>query len=203
MASTRCNRNQIMDAAERLFGERGYGNVTIGQLCVASGLPVGSIYHHFGSKAGVLKAVLRRGTAEFFASMPSADAAAGSPVERLAAYHAVAGELIAGRLQLFRLLASLQLQQADGEVQAILREENARAITGVVAFIEPVAVSAGVPDAAECARELAALNMVFTTGLVTCVESTGIDVRTAIRSHLNRLVVASVLDRAAAASAGR
>ena len=192
-----------MDAAEQLFGSRGYPNVTVGQLCEASGLPVGSIYHHFGSKAGVLKAVLRRGTAEFFADMPTFDTLDGPPIERLAAYYAAAADLIAKRLPLFRLLASLQLHQADSDgVQAILREENERAIADIVAFLEPVARSCGVRSAAECARELAPLNLVFATGLAACADSTGIDVRTGIGSYLHRLIVASIFDRAGLDRAG-
>jgi len=197
MTSGRCSRTQIMDAAEQLFGSRGYTNVTIGQLCEASRLPVGSIYHHFGSKAGVLKAVLRRGTAEFFADMPTFDSLDGSALERLAAYYAAAADLIAKRLPMFRLLTSLQLHQADSaEVQEILREENERAHADIVAFLEPVARSCGVRDAAECARELAPLNLVFATGLVACAESMGMDIRTSISSHLHRLIVVSILDRA-------
>jgi AcrR family transcriptional regulator len=204
MVTVRSNHDQILDAAEHLFGARGYADVTINQICEASGLPVGSVYHHFGSKSGVLRAVLERGTAEFFSCLPAADAVTGSPFDCLAAYYQTAGDLIAKRLALFRLLASLRLHQAENEeVQAILREEEQRGQASCLAFIEPVARSCGVRDAAECARELAALNVVFVTGLVACVDSTGIDVRTGIAEHLHRLVVASILDRAARSSADR
>jgi AcrR family transcriptional regulator len=195
---TRGTRDQILDAAENLFGSRGYADVTIGQLCEASGLPVGSIYHHFGSKSGVLKAVLERGTTEIFKALPTAGDPTGFPLKRLAAYYATAADLIAKRLPLFRLMASLRLHHADSEdVQAILTEIDRRAIAWVVAFIEPVASSCGVRDAAGCARELAPLNLVFLTGLVASADSTGIDVRAGISRHLYRLIVASILDRAA------
>lgn len=47
-----------------------------------------------------------------------------------------------------------------------------------------------------CARDLAALHLVFLTGLVVSADSAGIDVRTGISQHLHRLVVTSILDRA-------
>jgi AcrR family transcriptional regulator len=190
-------RDLILNAAEQLFGSEGYAKVTINQICKASGLPVGSVYHHFGSKAGVLSAVLERGTVEIFADLSAADDQAGPPLERLAAYYRTAADLIAKRLPMYRLLASLQLHQAGSdEVQAILRESVQRAQARLVAFIEPVARSCGVADAAECAKDLAALHLVFLTGLVASADSAGIDVRTGISQHLHRLIVASILDRA-------
>jgi AcrR family transcriptional regulator len=51
-------RAAILDAAERLFDERGYAGVSIADLTAASGASNGSIYHHFGSKDGVLTAIV-------------------------------------------------------------------------------------------------------------------------------------------------
>lgn len=202
MTTAQTTRDQILDAAERLFGARGYADVTISQICEASGLPVGSVYHHFGSKSGVLRAVLERGTTEFFEAVPTVDDLTGPPLERLAAYYATAGDLIAKRLPLFRLLASLRLHQAENdEVRAVMHQEDERAITWCMTFIEPVAGSCGVRDADQCARELAELSLVFLTGLVAGGDSTGMDIRTGISRHLHRLVVASILDRAAGPSA--
>jgi AcrR family transcriptional regulator len=191
-------RDLILDAAEQLFGSQGYAKVTINQICEASRLPVGSVYYHFGNKAGVLSAVLERGTVEIFADLSAADDQAGPPLERLAAFYRTAADLIAKRLPMYRLLASLQLHQpGSDEIKVILRESVQRAQARVVAFIEPVARSCGVADAAACARELAALHLVFLTGLVVSADSAGIDVRTGISQHLHQLTVALILDRAA------
>ncbi len=54
------SRAKILDAAERLLANRGYVGTTTTQLSKDSGLPVASIYWHFGSKSGVLAAVLER-----------------------------------------------------------------------------------------------------------------------------------------------
>jgi AcrR family transcriptional regulator len=67
------SREEILDAAERLMGAHGYAATSISALAKASGLPPSSIYWHFGSKSGLLGAVMERGARRFFA------AAAGAP----------------------------------------------------------------------------------------------------------------------------
>lgn len=49
--------------ASRLMATRGYDGTSISALAKSSGLPASSIYWHFGSKEGVLKAVMERGAA--------------------------------------------------------------------------------------------------------------------------------------------
>lgn len=51
-------RAAVLDAAARLFDARGFAAVSIGELTAASGVSNGSIYHHFGSKDGVLAEVV-------------------------------------------------------------------------------------------------------------------------------------------------
>jgi AcrR family transcriptional regulator len=51
-------RTAVLDAAAQLFDARGFAAVSIGELTAASGVSNGSIYHHFGSKEGVLAEVV-------------------------------------------------------------------------------------------------------------------------------------------------
>lgn len=60
------SRHAILDAAARLMAERGYEATSISVLSKETGLPSSSIYWHFGSKEGVLAAVMERGTQRFF-----------------------------------------------------------------------------------------------------------------------------------------
>ena len=64
------SRGLILDTTERLMGTRGYAATSISDICKACGLPASSIYWHFGSKDGVLAAVMERGAARFFAAIP-------------------------------------------------------------------------------------------------------------------------------------
>lgn len=51
-------RAAVVAAAEELFAERGYAAVSIRDLAAAAGVNHGLIHRHFGSKDGVLQAVL-------------------------------------------------------------------------------------------------------------------------------------------------
>ena len=54
----------ILDAAERLFGERGLESVSIRDIARADDASISVIYHHFGSKAELLRTLLRVRLAE-------------------------------------------------------------------------------------------------------------------------------------------
>ncbi|GAA2646294.1 TetR/AcrR family transcriptional regulator [Streptomyces vastus] len=200
--STRSNRERILDAAETLFGSRGYADVKISEVCRASGFPVGSIYHHFTNKAGLLKAVLERGTAEFFDTLPAVDDLASDPLECLGVYYDAAGSAIESRLPLFRLMCLLQLQQdRSGELAEILAENLQRSVDRLVAVIEPVARRCGVVNPRRCANELAGLSVAFTAGLVVAA---GGRRQPSIRmgmDQLRRMILMTVRERADARSA--
>ena len=55
-------RDRIVDAAVRLFGERGYRGTSVAAIEEASGLTpgAGGLYHHFPSKQAVLEAGIER-----------------------------------------------------------------------------------------------------------------------------------------------
>ncbi len=65
------SREQILDATEKLMGTRGYAATSISDIRKACGLPASSIYWHFGSKDGVLAAVMERGAQRYFAAIPA------------------------------------------------------------------------------------------------------------------------------------
>jgi TetR/AcrR family transcriptional regulator, acrAB operon repressor len=53
-------REQLLDAAERVFRERGVGHTSLGEVADAAGLTRGAIYWHFRSKAELFKAMVER-----------------------------------------------------------------------------------------------------------------------------------------------
>ncbi len=57
-------RNALIDAARRLFTERGYEGVSAEEIVRAAGVTRGALYHHFGGKAELLEAVYARLEAE-------------------------------------------------------------------------------------------------------------------------------------------
>jgi AcrR family transcriptional regulator len=57
-------RTQLLELAEVLFMEKGYGGFSIDDLCRAAGVSRPIVYEHFGSKDGIYLACLRRIRAE-------------------------------------------------------------------------------------------------------------------------------------------
>jgi AcrR family transcriptional regulator len=54
------SRERLIDAATRLFAERGYRGASVQAIGEAAGISRGSIFWHFGSKEGLLWAVVQR-----------------------------------------------------------------------------------------------------------------------------------------------
>ena len=59
-ARSESTREKVLEAAERLVIEHGHQNVSMKELVDLSGVSNGSIFHHFGSKDGVLQAIFVR-----------------------------------------------------------------------------------------------------------------------------------------------
>ena len=51
-------RQRLIDAAARLFADKGFQNVTVREICKASNANVAAVNYHFGDKAGLYRAVV-------------------------------------------------------------------------------------------------------------------------------------------------
>jgi AcrR family transcriptional regulator len=116
---TALTRRRILDAAGRLFVERGYLGTTLGAVAEAAGVSVQTVYNVVGGKAVLLKAVYDVTLAGDDAPVPMGErpafrAVAEAPTGRacLAAYAGV-GRLLGERL--FPLLTVLLAQAAAGD----------------------------------------------------------------------------------------
>ena len=61
---SQATRDRILDAAEKLFAERGYHGVSLRDVTGAADVDVALVSYHFGNKQGLLDAVLLRRAAE-------------------------------------------------------------------------------------------------------------------------------------------
>jgi AcrR family transcriptional regulator len=73
---------RLLAAAERLFGERSYRRTSVAGICAQAGMATGSFYAHFGSKADIFSAVIRRINADVRAAMAQALKASGADKQR-------------------------------------------------------------------------------------------------------------------------
>lgn len=53
-------KNEILDAAERLFGTKGFDNTSTGDILREIGIARGTLYYHFRSKEEILDSMIRR-----------------------------------------------------------------------------------------------------------------------------------------------
>jgi AcrR family transcriptional regulator len=112
-ASTR-SRDRILDAAERLVGERGYTAASISLISKASGLPASSIYWHFGSKEGLLATVVERGARRWLPAQSRWLSYGGD----LPAFLRATGRAVSEHPDFVRLLMMLMLDRRDGVTAA-------------------------------------------------------------------------------------
>ena len=117
------SREAVLDAAERLIAEHGFEAATVGALVKAAGIPASSIYHYFGSKDGVLLAVMERGAQGYFAELQLPERRLGSPREHLRALLEAATATLERHPDFLRILVVMAVQPSaagDGEVHRVV-----------------------------------------------------------------------------------
>jgi len=122
------SREEILDAAERLMSERGFAAASISQLSKACGLPASSIYWHFGSKDGVLAAVMDRGAARFFADLPRVSNDNEPGPQAIAAFFDALADRLDQHPDFLRLLMTLGLTHHGDEDTASSQVQHNRDI---------------------------------------------------------------------------
>jgi len=78
-------QSELLDAAARLFREKGYAGTTMRDIAAAAGMLAGSIYYHFPNKDALLIAVYTEGVRRISAAVASAVDRAEGPWPRLEA----------------------------------------------------------------------------------------------------------------------
>jgi AcrR family transcriptional regulator len=179
------SRVLILDATERLMATQGYAATSINDIRKACGLPPSSIYWHFGSKEGVLAAVMERGADRFFAAIPTSEGVEGQL--------AVLSTLQSQHPDFLRLFYMLSLERNnDPAVAAVIRRVRDTAIRrfrGAITQLVPAGASAS--KAERVVSELTALAVALSDGVFFAehLEPDGTDVERMYR-RLSQAVTA-------------
>jgi AcrR family transcriptional regulator len=80
---TEHTRQALIEAATRLFTERGYANTSIDEVASAARVTRGALYHHFSSKQDIFAAVCDSVDAEIIHQIQKAAAKGGTAEERM------------------------------------------------------------------------------------------------------------------------
>jgi AcrR family transcriptional regulator len=148
------SREAVLDAAERLMAEHGYEAATLTRLVEEAGVPPSSIYHYFGSKEGVLLAVMERGAKRYLEALPRLDWRVGS-AEHLRALVEDAAATLERHPDFLRILVVMAAQPIDagqGEVHAVVNRVREAAL---VRLRTQMASAFGIDQAGKIADRLA------------------------------------------------
>jgi AcrR family transcriptional regulator len=78
-------RNRLLNAAVHVFGRKGYAGASVREIVELAGVTKPALYYHFGSKEGVLVAILEQAQQQFTRAVEQAVTGPGSARQRIVA----------------------------------------------------------------------------------------------------------------------
>lgn len=122
----------VLDAAARLFAQRGYAATSMRDIAQAASMLPGSLYYHFAAKEDLLAAVYEAGVRDMVDAVRSAAARATNPWDRLEAACIAHLETVLKRSDTAQVLvrvlpehvpaAAARLKRLRAEYEALFRE---------------------------------------------------------------------------------
>ena len=125
---------RIIEAATELFGARGFARTSIRQIADRARANSALIYYYFGSKTGLLEALIARMHGAVHANLESSLALAGTPREKLERFIRLQVVLLRQRSPLLRILLRELMNQDDAAAAAMRRalEPNLALLTSLL-----------------------------------------------------------------------
>ena len=123
-------RNEILDAAGRLFGTKGYNKCTVNDILDAVGIAKGTFYYYFKSKEEVLDAIIDRVT----------------EMVAVRAEEAAANPELSPMMKLLNIILSMRVESEvdNGIMEELHKPENAlmhqKSLGSMVTRVTPVLV---------------------------------------------------------------
>ncbi len=119
-SAKRASLDALLDCAEQLFAQRGFGGIGLAEVAERAGLAKSSLFHHFETKAQLYAAVMARLLVRVETELTVALAAGGSPALRLERWIDTLVDVLAAHPNYARLL--LRTQFEDDELANSLPE---------------------------------------------------------------------------------
>lgn len=185
------SRERILDAVIQIAAERGYEGTTVSLVSERSGLPVSSIYWHFGNKDDLIAAVIERGyqawVAELDQPLDAEDASRRAVIAAILRHDV--GSLAERHPEFLRFGLMLTLEQRSEEAKGRSRFLDARqaSLERIVGGLAVVLESERIPDDG-FARQLAQFIMATVDGLF--VASLASPSTQQLNAHLDLLAAA-------------
>jgi AcrR family transcriptional regulator len=169
-------RERVLRAASELFSARGFAGTSISSIREVSGVLPSSIYWEFGSKEGLLAAVLEDAAERWLQQAGDSiqramDRPAASADERLGDALDHLADAMAERPEFHRLLLLLALERRDaGEATLqIVRNVRQLALQGLARlYVDTGIVSEGTPE--EAVADLTRASLAFFDGALVAAQ---------------------------------
>jgi AcrR family transcriptional regulator len=120
------NRQQILQQALTLFSARGYDAVGVQEICTAAGVTKPTLYHYFGSKRGLLTALLEKRAAPLLAQLTAATTYQGDLPQSLELVVRAYFDFATAEPVLYRLMLALWFAPPESEAFRLIADHNAQ-----------------------------------------------------------------------------
>ena len=152
------SHRRILDAAISLICERGYSGTSVDAVCKRAGVVKTALYWHFGSKAGLLAAIIHEITEQWVDDLENQATGGDTPIERLDTMLAGFRLMITERQHSLQIVAAIVAEPAniEPEVMEAVRWLNEHGLTTIAkGFQESIGVP--VPTARLMAHTITSL----------------------------------------------
>ncbi len=116
------HKNEILDAALKLFSERGFHNVSMQEIASQAEFAIGTLYKFFDTKEDLYKSLVLRLAETFHARLSSVLESQSDEIEKLRNYVVAKGELFSENLPMIRLYFA-ETRGASFNIKAGLDEQ--------------------------------------------------------------------------------
>ncbi|GAA4082487.1 TetR/AcrR family transcriptional regulator [Nonomuraea soli] len=153
-------RERLLQAAAEVFAERGYDGTRVADIAAAAGVSNGALYSHFGSKAELMVAALRRHGPGLLADLFAAD-----PSRSITELLLVVGRCLPRRREAagYLIVEALVAARRDEEVAAPMRGYVGERTDWLAGLVQ-VAQSAGELDSGLSPEALAHFCLLLAMG---------------------------------------
>jgi AcrR family transcriptional regulator len=107
-------RTRLLNAAVRVFDRKGYAAASVREVAAMAGVTKPAVYYHFGSKEGLLVAVLRQAERQLSRTLDQAEERVGPARERILALCEDVYALFGEHVPLARVAHAVFLGPPDG-----------------------------------------------------------------------------------------
>lgn len=160
-------REVILENAARLLVKSSAGGMAMSELVKATGVPASSIYWHFGSKEGVISAVVETGVHRWLQQFPELSLSPEMNEEQIrSALTPIVTSLIKDS-QFVRLLlkVGLEFSEADNDCFKIVQRARTEVVSYGVRMISPLFHAMSTVDAEAAARRVMRQVMAHADGI--------------------------------------